>query len=433
VLLFTGKGGVGKTSVAAATAVRAAARGRRVLVTSTDPAHSLGDALDEPLGDRPTPVGPPGGAARWPGGGRLDAQQIDAQARLERHWRDVRDYLVALLAWGGVGELEAEELLLLPGLDELFALIDLKVQLASAAYDLVVVDCAPTAETLRLLSLPDALTWYVDRVLGPGRRVAKAVRPLTRTLGPSGAPVPLPDEQVFATVERVHRDLADVHQLLQDPSRATLRLVVNPERLVVAESQRLATTLSLFGYAVDAVVANRVLPDEVDDPYLAGWKARHAAHLATIRTSFAPTPVLTAPLFGDELDGVAQLGELGARLYEGVDEAAVLHDTRPVTLDPTDEGHVLRIALPFATKDDLELHRRGGDLHLKVAGVRRTVPLPAALRRAAVAGARLHDGWLEVRFGPAADGDAPDDAPADREPSDTRHGAVASEATGVWT
>jgi arsenite/tail-anchored protein-transporting ATPase len=425
VLLFTGKGGVGKTSVAAATAVRAAARGRRVLVTSTDPAHSLGDALDQPLGDRPSPVRPPTGVDRWPRAGGLDAQQIDAQARLERHWREVRDYLVALLSWGGVGELEAEELLLLPGLDELFALIDLKTQVASGRYDLVVVDCAPTAETLRLLSFPDALTWYVDRVLGPGRRVARAVRPLTRTLGATGAPLPLPDDQVFGTVERVHRDLADVHQLLQDPTTTTLRLVVNPERLVVAESQRLATTLSLFGYAVDAVVANRVLPDEVDDPYLAGWKARHAAHLATIRASFAPTPVLTAPLFGDELAGVDHLGELGTRLYDDVDETAVLHDVRPVTVDPTDDGHLLRVALPFATKDDLELHRRGGDLHLKVGGIRRTVPLPAALRRAAVEGARLQEGWLEVRFGPAA-------ADADAVAADERGDTAPSEPTGAW-
>jgi arsenite/tail-anchored protein-transporting ATPase len=426
VLLFTGKGGVGKTSVAAATAVRAAVRGRRVLVTSTDPAHSLADALDQPLDDHPTPVGLPAGVVGAVAVGRLDAQQIDAQARLERHWRDVRDYLVALLAWGGLGELEAEELLLLPGLDELFALIDLKEQLASDRYDVIVVDCAPTAETLRLLSLPDALTWYVDRVLGPGRRVARAVRPLTRSLGATGLPLPLPDEDVFGTVERVHRDLAEVHQLLQDPTRSTMRLVVNPERLVVAESQRLATTLSLFGYAVDAVIANRVLPDEVDDPYLAGWKRRHATHLATIRTSFAPTPVLTAPLFGDELEGVDHLAQLAELLYDDVDEAAVLHDVRPVTVEPADEGHLLRVALPFATKDDLQLHRRGGDLHLKVSGVRRTVPLPAALRRSEVGGARLQDGWLEVHFRPAVEPVAPDG------PDDRADEAQDRPADGTW-
>jgi arsenite-transporting ATPase len=367
-----------------------------VLVTSTDPAHSLADALDRPLGDQPTPVEVPTDAAAKVG--RLDAQQIDAQARLERHWREVRDYLVALLAWGGVGELEAEELLLLPGLDELFALVDLDAQVGSGRYDLVVVDCAPTAETLRLLSLPDALTWYVDRVLGPGRRVARALRPLTRSLGATGAPLPLPEDEVFGTVERVHQDLASVHRLLQDPHRSSLRLVVNPERLVIAESQRLATSLSLFGYGVDAVVVNRLLPEEVTDPYLAGWRERQATHLATIRASFAPTPVLTAPLFGDELDGVEHVATLGDRLYGELDATAVLHDARPVTVRADGDATVLHVALPFATKDDLELHRRGGDLHLKVAGVRRTVPLPAALRRQQVVGARLHEGTLQVRF-----------------------------------
>jgi arsenite/tail-anchored protein-transporting ATPase len=432
VLLFTGKGGVGKTTVGAATAVRAAARGRRVLVTSTDPAHSLADALDVPLGDRPTPVEVPDVGLRASGTGHLHAQQIDAQARLERHWREVRDYLVALLAWGGVGELEAEELLLLPGLDELFALIDLRSQIASGRYDLVVVDCAPTAETLRLLSMPEALTWYVDRALGPGRRVVRAVRPLTRTLGATGAPLPLPHEGVFGTVEQVHRELSEVHQLLQDPSRATLRLVVNPERLVVAESERLATTLSLFGYAVDAVVANRILPDEVTDPYLAGWRARHAAHLATIRSSFAPTPVLTAPLLGDELIGVGHLAELGERLYGDLDESAVLHRVRPVTIEPHEGGHLLRVALPFASKDDLELHRRGGDLHLKVGGVRRTVPLPAALRRSEVVGARLQDRWLEVRFAVPAGRAGRPAAPAPA-PATGGDGPWLPDAAGAWS
>jgi arsenite/tail-anchored protein-transporting ATPase len=406
VVLFTGKGGVGKTSVAAATAVRAAGRGARVLVTSTDPAHSLADVLDQPLGDHPTPVAPTT-ASSW----TLDAQQIDAQHRLERHWREVRDYLVALLAWGGVGELEAEELLLLPGLDELFALIDLDAHTRSGRYDLIVVDCAPTAETLRLLALPDALTWYVDRVLGPGRRVARAMRPLTRSLGAAGTPLPLPDDGVFGTVDRVHRDLASVHELLQDPTRATMRLVCTPERVVVAESERLATSLSLFGYGVDAVVVNRVLPDEVRDPYLAAWKDRQSGHLEALQTGFAPTPVLAAPLLPDEPDGIDPLRTLADHVYGDLDESAVLHDVRPVTVEATEGGYRLRVALPFATKDDLELHRRGGELYLKVAGTRRAVPLPAALRRAEVRGAALRDGWLEVRLA-VVDVPTTDGAPA---------------------
>lgn len=362
-------------------------------MTSTDPAHSLADALDVALDDRPAPLTLPSGR------GRLLAQQVDAQARLEHHWSDVRDYLVALLAWSGVGEIAAEELVLLPGIDELFALIDLRAQLASGDHDLVVVDCAPTAETLRLLSLPDALGWYVDKLAGPGRRMARALRPLTR--GAAGTPLPLPDDAVFGTVERVHRELADVHELLQDPDRATIRLVCTPERLALAETERTATTLSLFGYAVDAVVVNRVLPDDVRDPYFAAWKATHAANLAEVEATFAPTPVLRGPLLAHEPIGVDRLTGLADAVYGAVDEAAMAAPIRPVTVRSGDDGHVLRIALPFVDKTDVDLHRRGSDLHVRVAGVRRTVPLPGTLRRLPVAGAAYDDGHLEVRFGPA--------------------------------
>jgi arsenite/tail-anchored protein-transporting ATPase len=397
VLLFTGKGGVGKTSVAAATAVRAAAGGARVLVTSTDPAHSLGDALDAPLGDTPTavPIGHPDG--------RLDAQQLDAQQRLERHWGEVRDYLVSLLAWGGVGEVEAEELLLLPGLDELFALLDLRTQVTAGRYDLVVVDCAPTAETLKLLSLPDALRWYADRVFGASGRLGRAMLPLTRTLGPTGTPLPLPATDVVDQVARVHEELAAVHALLRDPARTSVRLVLTPERLAVAEAQRTATSVSLFGYAIDAVLVNKLLPDAVTDPYLAGWRRRQAEHLAGVRTGFAPIPVLTAPLVPDEPIGVATLAALADGLYGDLDEAALLHDRPPLVLETVDGGgHRLRLALPFATGDDLDLHRRGDALTVRVGGAKRTVTLPAALARSEVAGARLRDGWLELSFAPAA-------------------------------
>lgn len=400
-LLFTGKGGVGKTTVAGATAVRAAARGRRVLITSTDPAHSLADAFEQPLGDRPTTVTPPATATDW---GVLEAQQLDAQARLERHWREVRDYLVAVLAWGGMATVQAEELVLLPGLDELFALIDLNGQVAADRYDLVVVDCAPTAETLRLLTLPDALRFYADRA--PGRRLVRALRPLTRGRGGEAGPVPLPDDDVLSAVERVHGDLARVHRLLQDPARASIRLVMQPERLVIAESQRTATSLALFGYGVDAVVVNRVLPAGIRDPLLVRWQERHAAHLAAVRRDFAPTPVLTAPLFDDELRGIAGLTALADALYAGRDEAAVLHHLRTVQVETAADGYRLRVALPFTAKDDLALHRRGGDLHVRVGGLKRVVPLPAGLQRSEVAGARLDDGWLEVRFRDPADVEA---------------------------
>lgn len=386
VLLCTGKGGVGKTTVAAASALRAAESGARVLVTSTDPAHSLGDAFDQPLGDRPTTVVD-----------GVDAQQLDAQQRLERHWVEIRDYVVELLSWGGIGEVQAQELALVPGLDELFALIDLADHVDSGRYDVIVVDCAPTAETLRLLSLPDALRWYVERIVQPGRKVARAVRPLTTRVGS----VPVPDDEVFGAVEHLHQKLLRVHRLLQDTDRASVRLVVNPERMVIAEGLRTATSLALFGYGVDAVVVNRVLPDEVRDPWLQKWKERHAEHLATIRDEFGTTPVLTAPLFDDELVGVDGLRRLGAALWADHDVTAVLHRGALLEVAPRADGYVLRMSLPFVAKDDLDLHRRGTDLHVRAGGQKRTVPLPAALRDMTVAGARLHDGTLEVRFRPA--------------------------------
>jgi arsenite/tail-anchored protein-transporting ATPase len=364
-----------------------------VLVTSTDAAHSLADALDVPLGDRPTPID-----LGDRGRGSLQAQQIDAQDRLERHWGDVRDYLGALLSWGGLGELAAEELVLFPGLDELFALIDLRRQVAGGAHDLIVVDCAPTAETLKLLALPDALRFYADRMLGPGRRLVRGVSAMTLPRGPAGTTLPLPEDEVFASVGRVHEELAAVHELLTDTERASVRLVVNPERLVLAEAQRSATTLSLFGYAVDAVLVNRVLPEHVTDPFLTRWQARQREHLERADAAFAPTPLLQSPLLAEEPVGVGALHTLGHALYGDLDPTARLHATEPMSVVATDEGHLLRIALPFATDDDLELHRREGELHVKVAGVRRNLALPAALRRCDVSGARLDAGWLEVRF-----------------------------------
>jgi arsenite-transporting ATPase len=254
ILLFTGKGGVGKTTVASATAAAAAAKGRRTIVCSTDPAHSLADAFGVPLGDAPTEVAP-----------RLWGQQLDARKRFEEAWDDVRSYVVEVLDWAGAGALEAEELAVVPGLDEVFALADIKEHATSGEYDVVVVDCAPTAETIRLLSLPDVLGWYMDRVFDTQRRLTRLVRPVLDRV----TNVPIAGDGVFRAIRRFYDRLDGVRDLLADGDVTTARLVVNPERMVVAEARRTYTYLSLFGYHVDAVVANRVLPDGVVDPFFA--------------------------------------------------------------------------------------------------------------------------------------------------------------------
>src|SRR5207302_4947680 len=257
VLLFTGKGGVGKTTVAAATAVAAAASGARTLIMSTDPAHSLGDSFDEEIGSRAT---------------RLDdnlwAQQIDAQERLEENWREIQEYFIALMNWAGVDTIQAEELSVIPGLDEIFSLIDVKQHVESGKYDLLVVDCAPTAETLRLLSLPEIMNWYIERIFPVERRVVKTIRPLLTKL----TSMPIADDRIFNAVERLHRNLDGVRHLLTNDRMSSVRLVVNPEKMVIAEARRTYTYLSLFGYRVDAIVANRIIPPEVEDPYFGKWK-----------------------------------------------------------------------------------------------------------------------------------------------------------------
>lgn len=386
VLLVTGKGGVGKTTVAGATAVHAAASGARVLVTSTDPAHSLGDLFDVELGDHVRTVAP-----------NLQALQLDGQARLEEHWADVRDWLVEVFVAGGADRLQAGELVMLPGMDELFALLDVQRRVADGHHDVVVVDCAPTAETLRLLALPEALAFYTDRLLGPGRRLARLVRPMTRSV----AGMPLPDDHVFSTVDEIHRRLGSVRRLLTDPERASVRLVMTPERMVVAEGMRTATALSLFGHAIDAVVVNRVLAPQDSGSPLASWYEQQQVHLATIADAFATTHRLEVGMQPREPIGVAALASLGADLYAGVDPVAHLSESAAIEVLPGPSGTAtVRVPLPFARRGDVDLHRRGRDLHVTVGAVKRVIALPVALGDHRVGGAGLRDGVLEVRLEP---------------------------------
>ncbi len=315
ILLFTGKGGVGKTTVAAATAVRASRLGLRTVICSTDPAHSLADVFSTPLGDAVVPIGP-----------GLDGVQLDARRRLEESWGSVREYLVALLDWAGAGTVEAEELAVIPGLDEVFALADIKAFADSGDYDLVVVDCAPTAETLRLLSLPDVLGWYMQRIFPAQRNLTRAIRPLLARV----VNMPLAGDGVFDAVREFYARLDGVRELLTDGSVTSARLVVNAERMVVAEARRTYTYLSLFGYHVDAVIANRLLPAEVVDPWFKGWKELQAEQLEEIEAAFAPVPVLTAELAAEELLGPDRLEVFATAVYGVSDPAAAPHRHRAV-------------------------------------------------------------------------------------------------------
>jgi arsenite/tail-anchored protein-transporting ATPase len=383
VILFTGKGGVGKTTVAAATAVRSAGRGLRTLIMSTDPAHSLADAFEVVIGDTPTEIT----ANLW-------AQQIDAQERLEENWREIQDYMVQVMNWAGTETIQAEELTVIPGIDEIFALIDVKTHVESDAYDVLLIDCAPTAETLRLLSLPDIMNWYIERIFPVQRRVVKAVRPLvSRTTN-----LPIAGDRVFAAVERLHRNLDAVRHILADEQMSSVRLVVNPEKMVIAEARRTYTYLGLFGYRVDAVVVNRILPTDVTDPYFGKWKDIQAEHLATVHESFEPVPILEARLFDREMVGVGLLGEMAGELYTDRDATSVLYVDDPIQVRKEGAGYILRMRLPFVSGGDLDVHRRADELFVRVGSYKRNLLLPQTLKRLAVRGASLVGEYLEIAF-----------------------------------
>ncbi|MGH2661804.1 MAG: ArsA family ATPase [Actinomycetota bacterium] len=383
ILLFTGKGGVGKTTVAAATGVRAAKAGVRTLVTSTDPAHSLADSFGELLGDREHQLAD-----------NLWAEQIDAQARLESNWRDIQEHVISLLNWMGVDTVEAEELSVIPGLDEIFSLTDMRRHAESGKYDLMVIDCAPTAETLRLLSLPEVMNWYIERIFPIQRGVVKTIRPvLTRVTS-----MPIPDDRIFAAVERLHRNLEVVRRLLTDEKNASVRLVVNAEKMVIAEARRTYTYLNLFGYRVDAVVANRIIPDEVNDPYFGKWKEIQAEHLATIEESFQPVPILQARLFDQEMVGLELLERMGEEVYGERDVTDVLHRDQPIRVRKKGPWYVLSMRLPFADRGELDIFRKGDELYVRVGSYKRNLILPAALQRLEVHQARSTEDGLEVRF-----------------------------------
>jgi arsenite/tail-anchored protein-transporting ATPase len=383
ILLFTGKGGVGKTTIAAATALRAAQAGHRTLITSTDPAHSLADSFDIALGDEVSEIRK-----------NLWAEQIDAQSRLESNWRDIQEYIISFLNWAGIDAIEAEELSVIPGLDEIFSLTDVKRHVESGLFDLLVIDCAPTAETLRLLSLPEVMNWYIERIFPVERKVVKTIRPILTRI----TTMPIAEDRIFAAVERLHRNLEGVGKLLRDEERASVRLVVNPEKMVIAEARRTYTYLSLFGYRVDAIVANRIIPGDVTDPYFGKWKEIQNEHLATIRESFQPVPVLTARLFEQEMVGFDLLKRMGDDVYEDADETKVFHLDEPIRVQKRGGWYVLSLQLPFTDRAQLDIHRKAEELVVRVGSYKRTLILPHALQRLEIREARFVEDRLEIRF-----------------------------------
>jgi arsenite-transporting ATPase len=383
IIVYTGKGGVGKTSTSAATALRCADLGYRTLVLSTDTAHSLGDSLQTDLGPEPRPISE-----------NLSAQEIDIHYSIDKYWGAFQKFLVSIFTQRGAQSVVAEEVTILPGLEEGASLLWLSEYAQQGLFDVVVVDAAPTAETLRLLSLPDAARWWVEKFLPFGRKAARFINPVAKPFG-----ITTVDEEAIAAVEKLFDRLDEVRAMLSDQSMSSMRLVVNAERMVIKETQRTYTYLNLYGYPVDAVVCNRLIPDSVTDPYFQAWKDSQKEHLALIHECFDPLPLLTTPLFDQEMGGLEMLRKMGDELFGEQDPAAQLYEGTAQTLESHDDGsHTLKISLPFTDKTQIDLYRSADELTLGVGSYRRNIVLPRMLWPLEVESAKLTDGILYLHF-----------------------------------
>jgi arsenite/tail-anchored protein-transporting ATPase len=383
-ILYTGKGGVGKTSVAACTARACAQAGLRTLVISTDPAHSLSESLGVELGAEPQPTD-----------SRLWGQHVSAQDEMERHWSGVQEWLGDLFRERGLDRISAQELTVPPGMDELFSLLRLQTAVESGEWEAIIVDCAPTGETLRLLSFPDVARWWIEKVFPIERQILATAGPIARSL----FDIPIPTHAVFSDIKRLSENLIAMNEILRDREHATVRLVMNPEKMVIGEAMRTFTYLNLYGYLTDAVIVNRVFPDDVGE-YFADWRRVQQEHLQLVSSAFSPVPVLCAPYFDQEVVGPEMLDRLAGALFGsgGHDPAAVLHEAVTQQLEVSERQARLRLPLPLVDKEDITLKKAGLELIVGAGGQRRTIALPSALAGFEPTGARFEEGALEVRF-----------------------------------
>jgi arsenite-transporting ATPase len=387
ILLYTGKGGVGKTTVAAATAVRLSELGYRTVVMSTDLAHSLSDSFDRRLAPEPVEIAP-----------NLWAQETDIYHNLKTYWGRVQEWLNAVLAWRQVDEIVADEVSILPGMEELANLLWINRHRERGQFDVVVVDCAPTGETLRLLSFPEIGRWWIEKILPIHRAAAQVMRPIVRVT--SG--LPMPENDVYDAVQDLFDQLDRLHTMLVNPDLTSVRLVLNPEKMIVKEAQRTYTYFNLFGYPSDLVVCNRVLPESVQDSYFARWKETQARHLADIEQRFAPMPILEVPLFNDEIVGIEKLRQLASALYGEEDPSRIYWQGKSQHVEKSDGGYTLRLPLPFTDKQDVSLVKLGDELVVHVGQHKRNLILPRILVGLDTAGAKFEGDELQIKFVPAS-------------------------------
>jgi arsenite-transporting ATPase len=383
IMLYTGKGGVGKTSVAAATALVCASRGLRTLVISTDAAHSLADSFDLPLAADPKLIA-----------SNLWAQEIDVYHQMEQYYGTVQSYLGQVLAWRGLDDVVASEMTAFPGMEELASLLQVEQYHDSGKFDVIIIDAAPTGETLKFLSFPDVAKWWLEKIFPVQRRAAQVLGPVVQPI----LGIPLPTDEVFDAIKTGLTRLQRLHDILADPETASIRLVVNPEKMVIKEAQRTYTYLGLYGYVADLVVCNRVFPDEIKDGYFAAWHDIQKKYLTLIEESFSPLPIRHIPLFGQEVVGEDRLRTMAECLFGDDDPSRIFYTGKAQTIKRTSGGYILSVPLPLAAKEAIELNQLGDELIVRIGNQRRNFMLPHLLLERTVSDARLENGQLLVTF-----------------------------------
>jgi arsenite-transporting ATPase len=395
IILYAGKGGVGKTTLSSATGVECARRGKRTLVMSLDPAHSLSDAFDLPKSllsshDEAVEVAE-----------NLWIQEIDLQRELEENWGEVFHYIASLIETTGIRDVLAEELAILPGMEEIACLLHINRYAREESFDVILLDCAPTGESMRFISLPTSLEWYMQKIFRIERNVFRVVRPVARHL----TNVPLPSDSYFKALQKLFLRLEGVEELLQDPDVTTARLVTNPEKMVIKETQRAFTYFHLFDLTVDAVVMNRILPPAVTDGFFEGWRQSQQEHIEEAEHYFAPVPIWPVELGRQEVVGAEALGDLARTIFQDTDPAQVFFRKKAFEFSKEDDGYVLSMRTPFLKSDEIDLVKSGDELVLRIGSFKRFVALPRRIAPLEPSDATLEEGHLRIVFGGENDGE----------------------------
>ncbi len=383
IILYTGKGGVGKTTVAAATALKCARLGYKTIVVSTDPAHSLRDSFNKELGPEPKKIGE-----------NLFGQEIDVYYSVEKYWGKLTEYLQSLLGWMNVDDILAEEFSVFPGMEEISAFLWVNNHYHEADYDVIIVDSAPTGETLRLLSLPDIARWWLVKIFPIEKRVMRVIKPAIRVV----SNMPLPEEKTYDAIEILFEKLDAIRQVLADPKVTSMRLVMNLENMVIKETQRAYTYLNLYGYPVDSLIINRTMPEELDHPYFKKWRKKQEKYRKDIDDMFSPLPMFDAPLFSEEIQGLKALDKFSTELFDHIDPTTIFYSEKQYKVVKNNDNFEMQLKLPFVTKKEVELFHMGDELTIHIENQKRNIFLPNFLAKLEVKKANFDGDILKVVF-----------------------------------